>query len=78
MDVEGDERVLVGLLDDEDEDGGETQVATAGRYVQVPPIPLAALPVSREQDQQSVASSRAASLVLSSQTGTRSHVITNL
>ena len=78
VDVEGDERVLVGLLDDEDEDGGETQVATAGRYVQVPPIPLAALPVSREQDQQSVASSRAASLVLSSQTGTRSHVITNL
>jgi len=70
--------------DNDDENGGaeggrRDQVATAGRFVYVPPIPLmASSAVDREQDQQSVASSRAASLILSSRTGTRSHYISNL
>jgi NRAMP (natural resistance-associated macrophage protein)-like metal ion transporter len=82
VDVQTDERRGFSENDDagegdDDENGGRPEeVSTAGRFVYVPPIPLVASPaIGREQDQQSVASSRAASLVLSSRTGITSHIV---
>jgi len=65
--------------DDEDDavDGNHEKVETAGNftYVPIPPIPLGATMEEAYEPAQSVASSRAASLVLSSRTGTRSHAV---
>ena len=58
-------------------EGNHEKVETAGKFTYVPPIPLGATTTMEEayEPAQSVASSRAASLVLSSRTGARSHAV---
>ena len=82
------ERLLADDEDDEDDEddgdedddaveGNHEKVETAGKFTCVPPLPPGAT-TSREEayePAQSVASSRAASLVLSSRTGARSHAV---
>ena len=82
------ERLLADDEDDEDDEddgdedddaveGNHEKVETAGKFTYVPPIPLGATTTMEEayEPAQSVASSRAASLVLSSRTGARSHAV---
>ena len=82
------ERLLADDEDDEDDgddgddgddavEGNHEKVETAGNFTYVPPIPLGATTTMEEayEPAQSVASSRAASLVLSSRTGARSHAV---
>ena len=84
LDDGGDATERVHLLQDDDRDEDETddeggnegrleEVKPARDFVYVPPISLVA-PIDREPA-QSVASSRAASLIMSSRTGTRSHAV---